>query len=53
MRVIQLLITLLSRRSQVMAADRDYIVTAIGRRVVDGLVLAHEEQGDGCCDSTE
>lgn len=45
-RVVFLLEALLAGRAQVMAADGHDVVAAVGRRVVDGLVLAHEEEGD-------
>jgi hypothetical protein len=52
-RVVLLLEALLSRRPQVAAAYRDDIVSAVCRRVVDGLVLAHEEEGDGGSQAAE
>lgn len=53
MRVVQLLLALLARCSQVVAAHRHYVVAAVRRRVIDGLVLAHEEEGDRGRDTSE
>lgn len=53
MGVVLLLEALLARGAQVMAADGHDIVAAVGRGVVDGLVLAHEEEGDGGGDAAE
>lgn len=53
MRVVQLLLALLARCSQVVAAHRHHVVAAVRRRVVDGLVLAHEEEGDRGRDTAE
>lgn len=51
--VILLLEPLLSRGVQVVASNRDDIVAAVGRRVPDGLVLAHQRDGDLRGDATE
>ena len=53
MRVVLLLHSLLARRVQVVAADGNDVVAAVRRRVVDGLVFAHEEEGDGGRDAAE
>lgn len=53
MRVVLLLHALLARRVQVVAAHGNDVVTAVRRRVVDGLVFAHEEEGDGGRDAAE
>lgn len=45
--VVLLLEALLACGAQVMAAHGHDVVAAVGRGVVDGLVLAHEEEGDG------
>lgn len=46
MAVVLFLVALLAGGVQVVAADGDNVVAAVGRRVPDGLVLAHE----GDCD---
>jgi hypothetical protein len=46
MSVILLLESLLSCRLEVMASDNYHVVTTICRGIVDGLVLAHEDEGD-------
>lgn len=47
MRVVLLLEALLAGGLQVVATNSDDIVTAVGGRVIDRLVLAHQEEGDG------
>lgn len=44
--VVFLLEALLARGVEVVAAERDDVVAAVGRGVEDGLVLAHERDGD-------
>lgn len=44
--IVQLLETLLSGCSQVVAARNYDVVTAVRRRIVDGLVLSHQDKGD-------
>ena len=44
--VVLLLESLLSCRLKIVASDNDNVVTAVCRWVVDGLVLAHEDQGN-------
>lgn len=46
MGVVCLLESLLSSCLEITAADRDDVVTTVGRGVVDGLVLAHQDDGD-------
>jgi len=41
MRVVQLLEPLLPRCSQIVAANRNNVVAAVRRWVIDGLMLAH------------
>lgn len=53
MRVVLLLLHLLACDVQVVAAECDYIVAAVGRRMVRGLVLAHQGESDARCDSAE
>lgn len=53
MRVVLLLETLLARGAQVVAADSYDVVAAVRGRVVDGLVLAHEEERDRGSDPTQ
>ena len=53
MSVVQFLKSLIARRVQVPAARSHDIVSAICRGVVDRLVLAHEDQGDGGRDATQ
>lgn len=53
MRVVLLLETLLARSAQVVAADSHDVVAAVRGRVVDGLVLAHEEERDGGSDPAQ
>lgn len=53
MRVVLLLEPLLAGRPQVVAPDGDYVVAAVGRRVIDGLVFTHEEEGNGRGEATE
>jgi hypothetical protein len=45
-RVVLLLEPLLAGRPQVVAACDHHVVTAVRRRIVDGLVLAHEDKGN-------
>lgn len=45
MRAVQFLFALLARDVDLCAVGRDNVVTAVGRRVEDGLVLAHEGEG--------
>ena len=53
MRVVLLLKSLLSRRAQIMAANRDHVVTAIGGRIPNGFVLAHQEDSNGGGDAAQ
>ena len=53
MAIILLLLHFLARGVQVFAVDGDDVVTAVGAGVVDGLVFAHEEEGDGGRDAAE
>lgn len=61
MRVVFLLLHLLPRDEDIRAGGRDDVVSAVGGRVPDGLVLAHEKHGDaggeaaegGCCGGGE
>lgn len=46
MPVVELLPALLARRVQVVAVGDDDVVAAVGRRVEDGLVFSHEQDGD-------
>lgn len=46
MRVVLFLEALLSCRLEVLTSNHYHVVTAVCRRVVDGLVLAHEDKGD-------
>lgn len=47
MRVVLLLKTLLARCVEIVAADGDNVVTAVCGWVIDRLVLAHEDEGNG------
>lgn len=51
--VVLLLEALLAGDTEVVASDGDDIVTAVGGGVVDGLVLAHEGEGNGGGKSTQ
>ena len=53
MRVVQLLEPLLAGCPEVVAARNHHVITAICRRVIDRLVLAHQDQGDGRGQATE
>ena len=53
MAVVLLLIALLSGSVQVVKTDGNNIVSAVGRGVPDGLVLAHEGDGDLRGDAAE
>lgn len=53
MRIILLLRHLLSRDEDIVAACGDHVVSAVGGGVVDGLVLAHEEEGDAAGEAAE
>lgn len=53
MSVVLLLEALLAGDAEVVAADGDDIVTAVGGGVVDGLVLAHEGEGNRGGKSTQ
>ena len=46
MGVVRLLLHLAARDEQVRARGRDDVVTAVGGRVPDRLVLAHQDDGD-------
>lgn len=50
---VQFLEALLARRVQVRAVDGYDVVAAVGRGVEDGLVFAHEGEGNGGCDAAE
>lgn len=43
MRIVEFLVPLLACRAEIVAADCDDVVTAIGRGVPDRFVLAHQE----------
>lgn len=53
MAVVLFLVALLSGGVQVVQTDGNNIVSAVGRRIPDGLVLAHEGNGDLRGDATE
>ena len=53
MRVVHFLLPLLASNVDVVAACGDNVIAAVGAGVVDGLVLAHQELGDGGCDPAE
>ena len=47
MRVVLLLLHLLAGGVQLRQAGDDDVVAAVGTRVINGFVLAHEREGDG------
>lgn len=51
--VVLFLLHLFARNVNVFAADRDYIVAAVGAWIVDGLVFAHQHQRNLAGDSAE
>ena len=53
MRIVDLLLALLACCVDVVTSRCDYVVTAVGRRVPDWLVLAHESHGNGGSDAAE
>lgn len=53
MRIVQFLKPLFTRGVQIVAADGDDVVAAVGRGVPDGFVLAHEEDGYGGGEAAE
>jgi hypothetical protein len=52
-RVVLFLKTLLARCVEIVAADSDNVVTAVCGWVIDRLVLAHEDEGNGRGKATE
>ena len=53
MTVIQFLRHLLARRANMLAVCGDDVVPAVGARVEDGFVFAHEGEGDAGGDAAE
>jgi len=53
MRVVELLKPFVASGTKVLAASGDDVVPTIGGGVVNGLVLAHEEDGDGGGEAAE
>lgn len=53
MRVVFFLVALLARCNDVGAGCGNYVVAAVGGRVICWFVLAHEDLGDAGCDAAE
>jgi hypothetical protein len=51
--VVPLLEAFLACRVKIMASDSNNIVTTVRRRVIDRLVLAHEEERNGRGEAAE
>lgn len=46
MAIVLLLVQLLASHAEIGTVSHDYVVATIGRWIPNGLVLAHEEDGD-------
>lgn len=53
MAVVFLLLHLLARHQHVGTSGRDHVIPAVGRRVPDRFMLAHEEDGDAGGEAAE